>query len=83
MLDDPIRRNWLIGLTAAVATLYAWTGLAAGGLDRALPLAGATWWSIVTPLLAALALVLGELATRRTDPTVRRRPKDIDRPAIP
>jgi hypothetical protein len=102
-VDDAFQRNWLIGLTAVVALLFAWIGLSASvdALDRALALAGsllivaalatarrarraggvllvlgtlplavATWWSIVTPLLAVLALVLGGLATRRTVPRV-------------
>jgi hypothetical protein len=36
-----LQRAWLSALTAIVALLYAWVGLAAHGLDRALGLVGA------------------------------------------
>jgi hypothetical protein len=94
-MNDTLYRSWPTALTAVVAILYAWIGLAAHGWDRILGLAGAlfvlaalvlaqrsmavalvllvagalplaigTWWSIVTPLLAILALLLGQLAVR-------------------
>ncbi|WP_328325728.1 hypothetical protein OHA70_36275 [Kribbella sp. NBC_00382] len=94
-MNDTLYRSWPTALTAIVAILYAWIGLAAHGWDRILGLAGAlfvlaalvvaqrsiavalvllvagalplaigTWWSIVTPLLAILALLLGQLAIR-------------------
>lgn len=89
-MDEILRRTRPAALTAIVALLYAWIGLAAHGWDRilgivgglvilaalvaaqrsmfvalvllvagALPLAVTTWWSIVTPMLAMLALLLG------------------------
>jgi hypothetical protein len=106
-----LRHNWAAALTAVIALLYLWIGLAAHGPDRALgiagatlmlaslavaprsrlaamvllaagalPLAAATWWSVVTPLLMLLALLLGALALRnlshdapsRTPRTIRR-----------
>jgi hypothetical protein len=52
-------------LAAVVAAAWsrplAWLLLLAG----ALPLAVASWWSVVTPLLAVLALLFGCLVTRR------------------
>jgi chromate transport protein ChrA len=66
----------LILAAAAVAARsrpLAWMLLLAG----ALPVAVATWWSIVTPLLAVLALLFGWLVTRRP-PTWRRTTKDAD-----
>lgn len=85
-----LHRAWLSALTASIALLYAWVGLAAQGLDRtlgligavaimaalavasrsrpaaiallllgALPLAILSWWSIATPVLAVLCLLLG------------------------
>lgn len=94
-MNDTSYRSWPTALTAIVALLYAWVGVAAHGWDRvlgiigallilaalvvaqrsrtvaavllvagALPLAVVTWWSVVTPLLAILALLLGRLAIR-------------------
>lgn len=84
---------WPSVLTAVVALMYVWVGIAAQGWVRllaaaggvliiaalvvasrstpaaagllilgAVPLAGATWWSIATPVLAVVALVLGGFA---------------------
>ncbi len=55
-------------VAAARSRVLAWLLLLAGTL----PLAVATWWSVVTPLLAVLALVFGWMATRRP-PAWRRR----------
>ena len=94
-MDEILRRTWPAALTAIVALLYAWIGLAAHGWDRVLgiadglvilaalvaaqrsmfvalvllvagvpPLAVTTWWSIITPMLAILALLLGWFAIR-------------------
>jgi len=46
---------------AARSRPLAWLLLLAG----ALPVAVATWWSVVTPLLAVLALLFGWMVTRR------------------
>lgn len=46
---------------AARSRPLPWLLLLAG----ALPVAVATWWSIITPLLAVLALLFGWLVTRR------------------
>jgi hypothetical protein len=104
-MNETLRRTWPAALTAIVALLYAWIGLAAHGWDQvlgiagglvilaalvaaqrsmpvalvllvagALPLAVSTWWSIVTPVLAILALLLGWFAIR--NPSRRQ-----DRPA--
>ena len=85
-----LQRAWLNALTASIALLYGWAGLAAQNPDRtvglvgavaimaalgvasrcrpaaiallllgALPLAILSWWSIVTPVLAVLCLLLG------------------------
>jgi hypothetical protein len=63
----------ILAAAAARSRLLAWLLLLAG----ALPVAVATWWSIVTPLLAVLALLFGWLVTRRP-PTWRRTTKDAD-----
>jgi hypothetical protein len=104
-MNDAMRRNWLIGLTAVTALLYLYVGVGAHGLTRllaflggvlimaaiaaaawsrplawlllpagALPVAVATWWSIVTPLLAVLALLFGWMVIRRP-PASRRTTK--------
>jgi hypothetical protein len=52
---------------AARSRPLAWVLLLAG----ALPVAVATWWSILTPLLARLALLSGWMVTRR--PRARQR----------
>lgn len=93
---DAIRRNWIAGLTAVLAVLYAYVGISSGGVDLAagivgavmilltlpdlglprwvrevvlivgaLPLAALTWWSLVTPILAVLVIVIGSAALRR------------------
>lgn len=85
-----VQQAWLGGLTAILALLYAWVGLAAHGPDRifglvgavaimaavaaagrsrpaaiallvlgSLPLSVLAWWSITTPVLAVLTLLLG------------------------
>lgn len=95
-MNDVVRRNWLIVLTAVTALLYLYVGVGAHGLARllafpggililaaivaaarsrllawllllagALPVAVATWWSVVTPLLAVLALAFGWMVIRR------------------
>jgi hypothetical protein len=97
-MNETLDRIWPVVLTAVMALLYAWIGLAAHGWDQilgaagglvilvalavarwsravalvllvagALPLAMVTWWSIVTPVLAILALVLGWFAVRNLD----------------
>jgi hypothetical protein len=89
-VNRSLQRAWLSTLTASVALLSAWVGLAAHGLDRTVELLGAVaiiaalaaarrsrpaaiallllgalppailiWWSIVTPVLAVLCLLLG------------------------
>jgi hypothetical protein len=63
----------ILAAAAARSRPLAWLLLLAG----ALPVAVATWWSIVTPLLAVLALLFGWLVTRRP-PTWRRTTKDAD-----
>jgi chromate transport protein ChrA len=63
----------ILAAVAARSRPLAWLLLLAG----ALPVAVATWWSIVTPLLAVLALLFGWLVTRRP-PTWRRTTKDAD-----
>ncbi len=94
-MNETLRHNWAAALTAVLALLYLWVGLAAQGSDRALavagailmlaalavaprsrpvamvllavgalPLAAATWWSVITPLLMLLALVFGAFAVR-------------------
>jgi hypothetical protein len=94
-MTGPVRRNWLIGLTAVIALLYLYVGIGAHGLTRllallggvlilaaivaaarsrplarllllagALPVAVATWWSLVTPFLAVLALLFGWMVIR-------------------
>lgn len=104
-MNNVVRRNWLIALTAVTALLYLYVGVGAHGLTRllavlggvlilaaivaaarsrplawllllagALPVAVATWWSIVTPLLAVLALLFGWMVIRRP-PTWRRTTK--------
>jgi hypothetical protein len=91
-----LRRNWMAGLVAALAVLYAYVGISSRGavaiagvggavliavalldlglprwgreamiLVGALPLAALTWWSLVTPPLAALVIAIGSVAARR------------------
>ena len=73
---------WLGGvlILAAIAAAarsrpLAWILLLAG----ALPVAVATWWSLVTPLLAVLALLFGWLVIRRP-PRRSRTTKGFDDP---
>lgn len=62
-------------ILAAAVTVRRSTVLTVGLLlAGALPLAVSTWWSIVTPGLAILTLLMGSLALRRTR---------ASRPAIP
>ena len=94
-MNQTPRHNWAPALTAAIALLYLWIGLAAHGHDRTLgiagsmlmlaalavaprsrpaalvllaagtlPLAAATWWSVITPLLMLLALLFGTIAVQ-------------------
>ena len=101
-MNEKLRRNWLMGLTVALAAMYGWIGFAAQGISRlvgllgavlivaalvaatrsrpaaaallvvgALPLAVITWWSVVTPLLAAVALTVGMVAIRRVPSPAR------------
>jgi hypothetical protein len=94
-MNSTLRTWWARGLTATLAALYGWIGLAGHGLDRifaltgavlvlaalilarrsrptaavllavgALPLAVASWSSIVAPLIGLLALLLGWTAIR-------------------
>jgi len=58
----------ICALIVAHRSVPAAMALLAGG---ALPLAVSTWWSIATPVLAALALVLGWFAIRDTGKTRR------------
>jgi hypothetical protein len=55
-------------LIIAAAETIRRTGTLALGilLLGSLPLAAATWWSIVTPVLAILTMLMGLLALRRT-----------------
>jgi hypothetical protein len=93
---NAIRRNWMAGLVAVLAVLYAYVGILSRGavaiagvggavliaislldlglprwgreamiLVGALPLAALTWWSLVTPVLAALVIAIGSVAARR------------------
>jgi uncharacterized membrane protein len=68
----------IVGGVLIVAALFARSSsrsIAAGLLViGALPLAIATWWSIITPLIALLVLLLGwiVLARKATMPGVRR-----------
>jgi hypothetical protein len=56
-------------LAAAEAIRRSATAAAVLLLTGSLPLAVATWWSIVTPGLAILTLLMGWLAVRRTRPS--------------
>ncbi|MEU6539041.1 hypothetical protein [Streptomyces sp. NPDC047000] len=64
-MNDTLRTWWSTGLTAALAALYGWLGLAAHGLDRALGLGGAVLVLAAVPVarrsraLAVTLLVAG------------------------
>jgi hypothetical protein len=60
---------WIAGRSVPVAAAVLLLG--------ALPYAAITWWSVITPLTAVLALVTGAVAIRRR-PGPRPRPRPVD-----
>ena len=50
-MNEKLGRNWLMGLTVALAAMYGWIGLAAQGISRLVGLLGAVL--IVAALVAA------------------------------
>lgn len=64
-MNDALRTGWSTGLTVTLAALYAWLGLAAHGVDRALGLGGAllvlaaVWAARRSRALAVILLVAG------------------------
>jgi hypothetical protein len=68
----------LLILAALVVAPYSRPAAMATLALGALPFAVATWWSVITPVLLLLALLLGVFAIRNlSDPVVGRTPRTI------